>query len=88
MSKRTLNFTPDPVVCARLIEVTLNGDMIDDVIITGGCPGNGQALRSLLRGMNREFAAARLKGIDCQRKGTSCADQLADALIKLGNKQG
>lgn len=87
MSKRTLNYTPSPLVCARLIEVTLNGDMIDDVIITGGCHGNGQAIRSLLRGMNYEFAAARLKGIDCQRKGTSCADQISEALMSLGKRQ-
>lgn len=87
MSKKTLNFTPNPVVCARLIEITLNGEMIDEVIITGGCPGNSLALKSLLRGMDRQFAIARLKGIDCQRKGTSCADQLADALIELGKKQ-
>ena len=34
----------------------------------------------MLRGMKAADAIARLEGIDCRGKGTSCPDQLAKAL--------
>ena len=45
-----------------------------------GCPGFTQALSRLLVGMCVEDAIAQLKGIQCVDKGTSCPDQLAQAL--------
>ena len=37
-------------------------------------------IAALVRGMKAADAIARLEGIDCRGKGTSCPDQLAKAL--------
>ena len=39
-----------------------------------------QGIAALVSGMRAEEAIARLEGIDCRGKGTSCPDQLARAL--------
>ncbi|MDE6374439.1 MAG: TSCPD domain-containing protein, partial [Alistipes sp.] len=41
-----------------------------------------QGIAALVCGMKAEEAIARLKGIDCRGRGTSCPDQLARALEK------
>ncbi len=64
-------------VCCDRIEVELDGDAIKHVEFIGGCDGNGIALGRLLAGMNPEKAAAILAGVNCEGKGTSCADQFA-----------
>ena len=46
----------------------------------GGCSGNLQGICSLLKGMTVEEAVARMEGIRCGGKPTSCPDQLAQAL--------
>ena len=69
-------------VCSRLIEVTLDGDIIKKVEFTGGCGGNTQGVARLVEGMTVQEAVSRLEGIECGYKGTSCPDQLAKALIQ------
>ena len=54
--------------------------MIEEVKILGGCHGNLQGISSLLKGMKVEDAIARMEGIDCRGRGTSCPDQIAEAL--------
>lgn len=66
--------------CSRAIEIELDGTVIKNVIFDGGCNGNTQGISILTRGMQAEEAIARLKGVDCKGKGTSCPDQLAQAL--------
>lgn len=66
--------------CSRQIEIELDGEIIRQVAFTGGCHGNTQGIAALVRGMRAEEAVARLKGIDCRGRGTSCPDQLAQAL--------
>ena len=46
----------------------------------GVCSGNLQGICSLLKGMTVEEAVARMEGIRCGGKPTSCPDQLAQAL--------
>ena len=53
---------------------------IGNVSFVGGCHGNLQGIAALVRGMKPEDAIARLQGIDCRGKGTSCPDQFAKAL--------
>lgn len=69
-------------VCSRQIDLVLNNDTIEEIRITGGCHGNSQGLTALLRGMKVDDAIARLDGIDCNGKGTSCPDQVA-RLLKM-----
>ena len=47
----------------------------------GGCTGNTQGVARLVKGMKIDEVIARCKGIQC-RAGTSCPDQLAQALEK------
>ena len=66
--------------CSRRIFLELDGDTIRSVSFEGGCNGNLKGISSLVEGMNRDEAIARLKGIHCGFKSTSCPDQLAQAL--------
>ena len=67
-------------VCSRLIHVDLDGDTIKSVEFVGGCSGNTQGISHLVKGMNVHDAIARLEGIRCGNKPTSCPDQLSYAL--------
>lgn len=66
--------------CAKEIILDVDQGRIQSVEFVLGCPGFTQALSRLLTGMLVEDAIARLKGIQCLDKGTSCPDQLAAAL--------
>lgn len=67
-------------VCSHLIEFELEGDIVKSVVFTGGCSGNLQGIGRLVEGMKADEAIARLEGIHCGPKATSCPDQLANAL--------
>ena len=77
----THTFTPRGV-CSRRMTVELEDGIIKDVRIEGGCSGNLQGISALLVGMPVEEAIARLEGIRCGFKPTSCPDQIAQALKK------
>ena len=66
--------------CSRQIDIDIDGEKILNVQFTGGCHGNTQGVAALVRGMRIDEVIARLDGIDCRGKGTSCPDQLARAL--------
>lgn len=68
--------------CSRQIDVLLEDGIVRSVSFTGGCHGNTQGIAALVRGMRAVDVIARLEGIDCKGKGTSCPDQLAKALRK------
>lgn len=67
-------------VCARMINVELDGDTVKSVSFVGGCAGNTQGVAALVQGMNVDEAIERMQGICCGFKSTSCPDQLARAL--------
>lgn len=66
--------------CSRQVDIELEEGVVRSVAFTGGCHGNQQGIAALVRGMKAEEVVARLAGIDCRGKGTSCPDQLARAL--------
>jgi uncharacterized protein (TIGR03905 family) len=70
-------------VCSSAIDVEVDGDIITSVKFTGGCNGNLQGISSLVTGMKIEDAIAKLRGIKCGFKNTSCPDQLACALQEI-----
>ena len=70
-------------VCSRQIDIETDGEVIRQVRYTGGCSGNTQGVAALVAGMKIDEAIARLEGIDCNSRGTSCPDQLARALRQL-----
>lgn len=67
-------------ICSREINIELDGDVIKEVRFVGGCNGNTQGVAALVKGMKVDDAIARLEGIDCGGRGTSCPDQLTKAL--------
>lgn len=73
--------------CSQLIDFEVDGDIIRSVAFTGGCNGNLKGISALVSGMKVDDAIAKLKGIKCGFKNTSCPDQLARALeqYKAGN---
>ncbi len=81
-----ITYTPRGV-CSRLMTVAAEDGIITSVQVIGGCDGNLQGIASLLPGMPVEQAIAKLEGIRCGGKSTSCPDQLAAALRKLQAQQ-
>jgi len=82
----TYTYTPRGV-CSRRMTVELSDDgVIENVRIDGGCNGNLQGISRLVQGMKAEEAIARMEGISCGGKPTSCPDQLAKALKKSMEK--
>ena len=65
--------------CSSLIEVELEGNVVRNVVFTGGCPGNLKAIPKLVEGMTVEEVEKRIAGVRCGMKNTSCGDQLAKA---------
>lgn len=72
-----------PMVCSREIAVFVRNGIIEKVEYCGGCSGNTQGIAMLLKGMSVSDAITKLKGINCNGKGTSCPDQLACGLEKI-----
>jgi uncharacterized protein (TIGR03905 family) len=68
--------------CSQLIDFEIDGDVIKSVAFVGGCNGNLKGISSLVTGMKVDDAIAKLRGIKCGFKETSCPDQLACALLK------
>ena len=66
--------------CSREITVTVEGDSVVSVRFLGGCNGNTKGVAALTEGMNIDEVIAKLEGINCGGRGTSCPDQLAKAL--------
>ena len=80
---RRTSFQTCEAVCSVQIDLETEGDIIRKVRYTKGCHGNTQCIASLCEGMSKADVIARLEGIDCKGRGTSCPDQLARALKML-----
>ena len=74
-------------VCSREITFGIEDGKIRDLAFDGGCPGNLKAIGKLVEGKDAAEIAAILKGNQCGRRGTSCADQLSIALEKALAKE-
>ena len=70
-------------VCSRLMELEVEDGIVKDATVIGGCNGNLQGICRLIRGMKTEDVIARLDGIHCGTKQTSCPDQFAQALKQI-----
>ena len=68
--------------CSTNIHFEVEDGKVKNVSFTGGCNGNLKGISALVEGMKVEDVIARLEGIQCGSKGTSCPDQLAKALKK------
>lgn len=75
----TIEFTPQGV-CSRQMIIEVEDGIVVDMKVIGGCNGNLQGISSLVKGMKVDEVIKRLEGLQCGGKGTSCPDQLAQAL--------
>ena len=66
--------------CSREISFEVNEGKVTNVQFFGGCNGNLKGIGALVEGMNIDEVIARVEGIKCGMKSTSCPDQLAQAL--------
>ena len=66
--------------CSRMIILDIEDGVVTDCSFVGGCAGNTAGVASLVKGMKTEDVIAKLKGIKCGFKPTSCPDQLAKAI--------
>ena len=78
--KQQITYVPQGGVCSKLMVVDVEDGRIAQAQVIGGCHGNVQGLCALLKGMPVEEAIRRMEGIDCHGRGTSCPDQMAQAL--------
>lgn len=67
-------------VCSRKITFDIVDGKLHDVQFEGGCPGNLLAIGKLVEGKDALEIAELLAGNDCRGRGTSCADQLSQAI--------
>ena len=66
--------------CSREINFEVVDNKITNVSFLGGCNGNLQGISKLVEGMDIDEVIARVEGIKCGARQTSCPDQLAKAL--------
>lgn len=69
--------------CSQAIDIEVNDGIISDITFHGGCNGNLKGIAALAKGMKIDDVTARLEGITCGGKSTSCPDQLARALKSI-----
>ena len=75
----TIDYTPRGV-CSQRFVIQVEDGVIRSLQVAGGCSGNLQPISRLVEGLPVKEAIARLEGIRCGMKPTSCPDQLAQAL--------
>ena len=71
--------------CSQMISFEVNNGIVTNVQFYGGCNGNLKGIGKLVEGMNIDEIIARVEGIQCGMKATSCPDQLAQALKAAKN---
>ena len=66
--------------CSQRIFFDVEEGKGKNVQFVGGCNGNLKGIAALVEGMEVADVIARVEGIRCGMKATSCPDQLAKAL--------
>ena len=66
--------------CSQMITFDVEDNKVMNVQFFGGCNGNLKGIAALVEGMDIDEVIARVEGVKCGMKSTSCPDQLAQAL--------
>ena len=66
--------------CSREIHYSVKDGVVESIEVIGGCNGNLKGICRLITGMPVEQVIMAFKGVDCGGRGTSCPDQIAQAL--------
>lgn len=73
--------------CSRSVSFDMDDNgIVTNVSFEGGCNGNTKGVAALCEGRRKDELIAVLSGIQCGMKGTSCPDQLAEALAEAKEK--
>ena len=73
--------------CSELILFDIDENtVVTNIKFIGGCNGNLKAVSKLVDGWTAQQIADKLLGNECGFKGTSCADQLAKAVLEAAVK--
>ncbi len=70
-------------VCSLVINFESDGEIVENIEFVGGCSGNTKGVAALADKMRAVDLVKKLKGTDCRGRGTSCPDQLAQAIEKF-----
>ena len=81
----TYEFSPRGVCSSKMIFI-IDNNVIKNMKVIGGCPGNLLGIRSLCIDKDIDEVIDKLKGIRCGFKPTSCPDQIATALLQYKEK--
>ncbi|HOB63725.1 MAG TPA: TIGR03905 family TSCPD domain-containing protein [Clostridia bacterium] len=74
--------------CSYRIEFDYDDGVVHNVSFAGGCNGNLKAVSALVEGLPPDEIVKKLKGITCGFRKTSCADQLAEAVLEAIKEKG
>lgn len=75
--------------CSQKIDFDMDDDgKVTNIRFLGGCNGNLKAISKLVDGWTAEEIADKLLGNTCGPRATSCADQLARAVMLAEEKRG
>ena len=66
--------------CSREIHYSVKDGVVESIEVIGGCNGNLKGICRLITGMPIEQVIKAFKGVDCGGRGTSCPDQIGQAL--------
>ena len=69
--------------CSSHIEIEVEDGVIKEVFYWGGGNGNLQGISRLVKGMKVDDVIAKLEGVRCGNRATSCPDQLCKALREM-----
>ena len=69
--------------CSSHIEIEVEDGVIKEVFYWGGCNGNLQGISRLVKGMKVDDVIAKLEGVRCGNRATSCPAQLCKALREM-----
>lgn len=72
--------------CSQQIDFEIEDGKLRNVMFAGGCHGNLQGIARLVEGMDCNEVIAKLEGIRCGFKVTSCPDQLSRAIKEAMKK--
>jgi uncharacterized protein (TIGR03905 family) len=73
-------------VCSAKITFEVENDKVKNVQFFGGCSGSSIGISKLVEGMNINDIIEKVEGTKCGSRGSSCPDQLANALKEYKNK--
>ncbi|NDV64540.1 TIGR03905 family TSCPD domain-containing protein [Bacteroides sp. 224] len=70
--------------CSTTIEIEVEDGILKEAMYWNGCNGSLHGISKLVKGMPVAEVIAKLEGIRCGRRSTSCPDQLCKALHEMG----